>query len=107
MSTQIRIAAAALLCAVGLSILAPEAAMASKAGRRNTAIGLGAVAAYGVIKKKPLVAGVAGGAALYSYTRSRQSTKRRPRRRVVATRRSHRSAYYCRKHHKLNHPCAG
>ena len=107
MSKLTRFAALALLGAVGLGLMLPMPAEASKEGRRNTAIGLGAVAAYGVVKKKPVLAGVAGGAALYSYTRSRQSTKkkRRPAKVVHHYHRRPSRVWYCRKHHKAYHPC--
>lgn len=77
-----------LVAATAASLLLPTAAHAGRTGRRNTAIALGAVAAYGVIKKKPLLAGVAGAGAVYSYVRSQQSERRRrrPRRRVYAYR---------------------
>lgn len=77
---------AGALCA---GVAAP--AHAGREGRRNTAIGLGAVAIYGAVKKKPVLAGAAGGAAIYSYVRSQQSSPRRkPTRRVVVRRSSRR-----------------
>lgn len=54
-------------------------AQAGRTGRRNTAIALGAVAAYGIVKKKPALAGIAGAGAVYSYVRSQQSERRRRR----------------------------
>ena len=66
MKGSIRLGAAAVVMAVGLSVIPAGTSFAGSAGKRNTAIGLGAVAAYGVVKKKPLVAGLAGGGAIYS-----------------------------------------
>ena len=84
MRTQsIRLTAAALLSALAVGLVLPVPAHAGKEGRRNTAIGLGAVAAYGVVKKKPVVAGVAGAGAIASYVRSQQSSKKKPKRKVV------------------------
>lgn len=77
---SIRAVSWALAGATALSLLTPLAASAGKTGRRNTAIALGAVAAYGVIKKKPALAGIAGAGAVYSYVRSQQSDRRRRRR---------------------------
>lgn len=86
MTKQIRLIAMTLLTAVGLSITAPQVAEAGSKGRRNTAIGLGAVAVYGVVKKKPLIAGLAGGGAIYSYMRSRQAAKDERSRRLARAR---------------------
>jgi hypothetical protein len=81
--------ALALLISTGLSAVLPGAAEAGSKGRRNTAIGLGAVAVYGIVKKQPLVAGLAGGGALYSYVSSRKAARReRNRRRYSRYRRS-------------------
>jgi hypothetical protein len=79
MKNTLRMATMAVAAAVGLLMLSPTAAHASKKGRRNTAIGLGAVAAYGLIKKKPLIAGVAGAGAAYSWIRSNQVDSDRDR----------------------------
>ena len=68
--------------AVALGLLTPTAAHAGKSGRRNTAIALGAVAAYGIVKKKPVIAGVGAAGAVYSFMRSQQSDPRRRKRRV-------------------------
>lgn len=88
MNKRIRLTAAALLAAIGLSFVPAGAAHASAAGRRNTAIGLGAVAVYGVATKKPLVAGLAGGGAIYSYMKSREAAKRERARRATRYRRA-------------------
>lgn len=79
--------AVALVSSIGLSLVAAPAAEAGSKGRRNTALALGAVAVYGVVKKKPLVAGLAGGGALYSYTRSRQAASKERQRRKWTQRR--------------------
>lgn len=73
---KIRILALGLLASVAASLAPAGVAQASSAGRRNTAIGLGALAVYGVASKKPLVAGLAGGGAVYSYMKSREEAKR-------------------------------
>jgi hypothetical protein len=80
MKQTARLTALALVSAVGLTTLAPMAALASSKGRRNTAIGLGAVAAYGVVTKKPLVAGLGAAGALYSLSQSGKHNRRRHRR---------------------------
>jgi hypothetical protein len=85
MNCRLRMMALALAAGLGLTIVPAGTAFASRAGRRNTAIGLGALAVYGVATKKPLVAGLAGGGAVYSYMRSRQGRHHR-RRRVVRRR---------------------
>mgnify|MGYP001359549107 CR=1 FL=1 len=76
MKNSLRIAALTLGGAVGLMLMTPTAAHASKQGRRNTALALGAVAAYGLVKKKPAVAGVAGAGAVYSWVRSNKGDDR-------------------------------
>jgi hypothetical protein len=93
MKRSIRLTALALLASVGVSVAAIEPAQAGSKGRRNTAIGLGAVAVYGVVKKKPLVAGLAGGGAIYSYVSSRKAA-RRERARRHARARYRRVTYY-------------
>jgi len=79
----------ALLLPLGLAVPAE----AGSKGRRNTAIGLGAVAVYGIVKKKPLVAGVAGGGAIYSYMSSRKAAKKE-RQRAEARRRARAAGRY-------------
>lgn len=76
MTKQIRMTALALLGAIGMTFAVPTAAHASKKGKRNTAIALGAVAAYGLIKKKPLIAGLAGAGAVYSWIQSNKDGDR-------------------------------
>jgi len=97
MTKQIRMTALALLGALGVTFAAPTAAHASKKGSRNTAIALGAVAAYGLIKKKPLIAGLAGAGAVYSWLQSNKSSDRdrdRDRRRNRNRRYYRQSGYY-------------
>ena len=89
MTKRVRMSALALTGAIGLTLVAPTAAYAGKSGRRNTALALGAIAAYGVIKKKPAIAGLAGAGAIYSYVRSNQSDRKRRR-----NRRGRRGRYY-------------
>ena len=50
-------------------------ALASSKGKRNLAIGLGAVTAYGLLKKKRTVAIVGGLGTAYAYTRYRKEKK--------------------------------
>lgn len=69
-----------LLGAVILMGMSAPAAYAGSKGKRNTALVLGGVAAYGIIKKKPLIAGLAGGGAIYSYMKSREARKKELRR---------------------------
>ena len=71
-------AALPLAVVMGAGIAAP--AHASREGRRNTAIALGAVAAYGVVKKNPTIAGLGTAGALYSYTASLKKDRHRRRR---------------------------
>lgn len=97
MMKQIRMTALALLGVVGLTLAAPTAAHASKKGKRNTAIALGAVAAYGLIKKKPLIAGLAGAGAVYSWIQSNKDGDRdrdRDRRRNRNRRAYQNGGYY-------------
>ena len=90
MTKGLRVLAATMISVVGLGLVAPTAAEAGSKGRRNTAIALGAVALYGIVKKKPVVAGVAGAGALYSYISSRRAASRE---RDRYRRRSYRRAY--------------
>jgi hypothetical protein len=102
MTQTIRRTALAIVSAIGLSLFTPLSAQAGSEGRRNTSIGLGAVAIYGIAKKKPLIAGLAGGGAIYSYMSSRQAKSkerkrramRNARRRVVYYRNGHRYVRY-------------
>lgn len=66
-----RLAGAAVVCALGVSLLAaPLAARASEEGRRNTALGLGAAAAYLLLNQRDKTAGVVAAAgAAYAYKR--------------------------------------
>lgn len=99
MKQQIRMTAMTLLASTGLSLFSMGAAEAGSTGKRNTAIGLGALAVYGVVKKKPVVAGLAGGGAIYSYMRSRQDAKKERAR--AASRRSRSRYYYVRRNGRL------
>jgi chromate transport protein ChrA len=58
---------------------------ASTKGRRNTTIALGAVTAYGLVKKKKKVAIVGAVGTAYAYSRYRKS-KKNDRRRAEARR---------------------
>jgi len=104
MTRRLKLTALAMVSALGLTIGSAGVAEAGSKGRRNTAIGLGAVALYGVVKKKPVVAGLAGGGAIYSYMSSRQKARgERNRRRAQQSRRYYsrryvnRSGYYGRR----------
>ena len=96
MTRGIRLTATAVLAAIGVGLAAPHAAEAGSKGRRNTAIGLGAVAVYGIVKKKPVIAGLAGGGAIYSYVRSRQAAKKERARRQARQRARYRRVNYYR-----------
>jgi hypothetical protein len=98
MTKQIRLTALALISAIGVGFLAPAAAQAGSKGRRNTAIALGAVAVYGIVKKKPLVAGLAGGGAIYSYMRSREAARKERNRRRYRSRAYYKRHAYCGRH---------
>jgi hypothetical protein len=50
-------------------------ALAGSKGRRNTTIGLGAITAYGILKKKKGVAIAGGLGTAYAYTRYRKAKK--------------------------------
>lgn len=106
MTQRIRMTALTLLASMGITLFGAVGAEAGSKGKRNTAIGLGAVAVYGVVKKKPLVAGLAGGGALYSYTRSRQDAKKERQRAAARRARRARSStrgryYYTRRNGRL------
>lgn len=94
MTKQIRMTAIALLGAIGITFAAPTAAHASKQGKRNTALALGAVAAYGLIKKKPLIAGLAGAGAVYSWIQSNKDDDNDRDRRRRRNRRYYRNNGY-------------
>lgn len=94
MTRSIRLTAWGLLASVVFSLGSAGAAYAGSKGKRNTAIGLGAVAVYGVVKKKPLVAGLAGGGAIYSYMRSRQDAKKERAQRRTRAYRTRRVYHY-------------
>jgi uncharacterized membrane protein YebE (DUF533 family) len=68
----------------GLAVTS-SVAQASEKGRLNTTLGLGAVTAYGLLKKKKTVAigGAVGTAVAYSqYRKSKKRSKREEARRV-------------------------
>jgi hypothetical protein len=100
---QIRMTAITLLAAIGVSLAAPNVAEAGSKGRRNTAIAAGAVGVYGIVKKKPLLAGVGTGVGIYSYMKSREAAKKERNRRVRRVRyvrrggRVYRQVYYVRR----------
>jgi len=102
---QIRMTAITLLAALGVSLAAPNVAEAGSKGRRNTAIAAGAVGVYGIVKKKPVLAGLGTGVGVYSYMKSREAAKKekarnRRVRRVRTIRRGgrvYRQVYYTRR----------
>ena len=77
--TSTRWVALTLAASIGAG-LAAVPAQASRTGKRNTALLLGGVAAYGVVKKNPTIAGLGTAGALYSYTSSLKHKKRHRRR---------------------------
>lgn len=100
MKPSTRLTAATLFTAIGLTVGTPLAAHAGSAGRRNTAIAAGAVGIYGILKKKPLLAGAGTGVALYSYMKSREDAKKERARRYRTVRRGgrvYRHVYYRRR----------
>ena len=73
-----RLIALSVLCALMLTTLGAAfvtPAEASTKGRRNTTIALGAVTAYGLLKKKPAVAIAGGVGTAVAYSRYRKSKK--------------------------------
>jgi len=76
--TALSVLAALMLSALGAAFVTP--AEASTKGRRNTTIGLGAITAYGLLKKKKTVAIAGGLGTAYAYTRYRKSKKADKRR---------------------------
>ena len=82
MTKQARMMTLALAGALGVGALAPAPASASSEGRRNTALVLGGAAVYGIVKKNPTIAGVAGAGAVYSYISSLNKKKDEERRRA-------------------------
>jgi hypothetical protein len=105
MTKQVRLTGAAVSAAMAVSVLIPTAASAGKEGQRNTAYALGAVAAYGVIKKKPEIAGLAGAGAVYSFVRSQKSSSRPKAKKVVHVHHRHCGCKHKRKvvHHVHRH----
>lgn len=106
-----RLTAIGLGAALLLGLGAPAVQAGSK-GKRNTAIALAGVAAYGVVKKKPVIAAAAGAGAIYSYMRSREDRKkelrrksRRHRSRRLARRRSSSYSSYSNRY-AYSHPGA-
>lgn len=81
MQSKWKATSVALLTAVGLSLFPATMAEAGSKGRRNTAIAAGAVGIYGIVKKKPVLAGLGTGVGVYSYMKSREAAKREKRRR--------------------------
>jgi hypothetical protein len=83
MKDRNRFVALSVLAALMLSVLGAifvTPAEASTKGRRNTTIGLGAVTAYGLLKKKKTVAIVGGVGTAVAYNRYRKSKKADKRR---------------------------
>lgn len=78
-----RVTILAVAAAMLGSIFAPLAttpAHAGSKGRRNTTIGLGAITAYGLLKRKKklaIIGGIGTGVAYYRYRQARKSEKRR------------------------------
>jgi hypothetical protein len=77
---QTRALALTVAAAVGCSLLAAVPAHAGSAGHRNTALLAGAVGVYGVVKKKPLVAGLGLGVAGYSFARYQETRAKEKKR---------------------------
>jgi hypothetical protein len=78
-----------LLVAVLAGLALPGAALASKSGRRNTAIGLSGLAAYQLLHGHTTTGALAAGGALYAWKRTSDASKAERRRARLA--RSYRS----------------
>jgi hypothetical protein len=76
----------ALALSAGLFLFGAPMAQAGSKGRKNTAIGLGALAAYQLLKGKTTTGIVAGAGAAYAYKRYRDSRKREKRARLLGRR---------------------
>src|SRR5262245_23447148 len=61
--------ASALALSLGIGVLGPVPAQASSAGRKNTAIGLGAAAVYSLLRGQTTAGLVLGAGAAYGYKR--------------------------------------
>lgn len=83
MRRKTRTGSIAVVLALAAGLLPAGSAFAGSAGKRNTAIALGAAALYGVAARKPALAGLAAGGAVYSYMRSREDLRKERRRRRV------------------------
>lgn len=80
-----------LTAALLTAVLPPSAAHASRQGRRNTALAVGAVGLYGLATKKPLLAAAGLGAGAYLYT---QADRHHHRHRYYYRPRRHGRYYY-------------
>jgi hypothetical protein len=92
---------AGLMTAGALGGATLQPAQAGAKGRRNTAIGLGAVTAYGLLKHKKKVAIVGGVATAYAYKRYSNQKKREERSRQAWYRQRYGSNW--RSHYKPGH----
>lgn len=79
MTRKLRLIAWALAAAFGIGVLTPTAARASRKGRRNTALALGAAGLYGVATKKWWLAALGLGSGVYLYTHAGHDRHRRRR----------------------------
>jgi uncharacterized membrane protein YebE (DUF533 family) len=70
----------ALAVSAGLLLAGGSAAHAGSKGRKNTMIGLGAVAAYSLLKGKTTQGLIAGAGTAYAYKRYRDARKDEKRR---------------------------
>ena len=92
MNIKIRLLSISMALALFASMLSAGTAFAGSKGRRNTAIGLGAVTVHQALKGKTTNAIIAGAGTAYAYKRykdARNAEKRRERRRA---------AYYSRRY---------
>jgi hypothetical protein len=69
---------------IGLTAASTGVAHAGSTGRRNTTLGLGALALYGIVARKPLLAGLAGAGTVYSYMQYDKARRREKHRRRYA-----------------------
>lgn len=74
-----------LMATLLMAVVPPSAAHASRRGRKNTALAVGALGLYGLASHKPLLAAAGLGAGIYLYTQADKHHRRhryfyRPRR---------------------------
>lgn len=79
MTRRLRLIAWALAAAFGIGVLTPTAAYASRRGRRNTALALGAAGLYGAATSNWWLATLGLGSGVYLYTHAGRDRRHRRR----------------------------